>query len=269
MLPLLQHTRLITGLLVVMLFTRVVVSSTSATLPIQKQTSPQSSELDSDVSHWSSQLKSGDLEERREAVHGLSHIRTTAATSALIFALDDSSPIVRASAVGALGDRVDAGSAAAIALRLSSDKDPFVRKTAAYALGKATGAERTSALIAALKDKEPEVRAAAAVSLGEKPDAAAVEPLASALSDKSDFVRAQAARALGVNGRAAARAVASLVKLLTSDPDGEVKRQAAVALGSIGDRSALSALERAARDSDPYLAQAARASIRLIEEPVK
>jgi HEAT repeat protein len=53
--------------------------------------------------------------------------------------------------------------------------------------------------------------------------------------------------------------------LLASDEDLEVRRQAATALGSIGERSALSALERAARDSDPYLVQAALASIKILQ----
>ena len=109
------------------------------------------------------------------------------------------------------------------------------------------------------------MRGAAAVSLGDHPDTSAVGPLVVALSDKSDFVRAQTSRALGVNGRAAAPAVPVLIKLLLSDPEREVKRQAATALGLIGDRSALPALERASSDSDSYLASAARDSIRKIE----
>ena len=90
-------------------------------------------------------------------------------------------------------------------------------------------------------------------------------PLAAALSDKSAFVRAQTARALGVNGSAARQAVPTLIGLLASDRDAEVKRQAATALGSIGDHSALQSLDRATHDSDPYLAEAARDSIRMME----
>jgi HEAT repeat protein len=53
--------------------------------------------------------------------------------------------------------------------------------------------------------------------------------------------------------------------LLTSDEDSEVKRQAATALGEMGARLALTALERATHNSDPYLAQSARDAITAIE----
>lgn len=68
-----------------------------------------------------------------------------------------------------------------------------------------------------------------------------------------------------MNGSVATQVVPTLIGLLASDQDGEVKRQAAIALGSIGDRSALQALDRATHDSDPYLAQAALDSIRMME----
>jgi HEAT repeat protein len=68
-----------------------------------------------------------------------------------------------------------------------------------------------------------------------------------------------------VNGRAAAQTVPALIALLTKDEDNEVKRQAAGALGQIKDRAALPALERARRDKDPYLVEAAAEAIRLIE----
>jgi HEAT repeat protein len=105
------------------------------------------------------------------------------------------------------------------------------------------------------------VRGAAVVSLSNLADATAIMPLISALEDKSEFVRAHAAAALGANGRAAAQAVPNLVKLLTSDKDPEVRRQAATALGMIGEPSALPALEHATHASDPYLSQAAREAI--------
>ena len=262
----LQQRRVIAGLLVVIFFAPIAGSSLSAISPSQTKPEQQSSnEIEAEVTHWSALLKSGDQEERRDAVMRLSHIKGDAATSALLPALSDPSPLVRAAAVAALGERADSSVASALAARLSSDKNVFVRKTAAYALGKFSGTERTASLIAALRDKEPEVRGAAAVSLGDHADAAAIGPLTAALADKNAFVRAQAARALGVNGRAATQEVPALIALLASDTDGEVRRQAAIAIASIGDRSALPALERAARDSDPYLAQAARASIKMIE----
>ncbi|HSB08156.1 MAG TPA: HEAT repeat domain-containing protein [Blastocatellia bacterium] len=218
----------------------------------------------SDVARWSAQLKSGDEEERREAAMILSSIEGPAAVAALTDALTDKSPRVRAAAINALSERDGESIARLLIARLAEDKDEFVRKSAGYALAKLRGAERTGALIEALNDKSPEVRGAAAVSLGDHADARAIAPLADALGDKSAFVRAQAARALGVNGISAAQAVSKLINLLNSDPDNEVKRQAATALGRIGDRAALEPLERARRDKDPYLAQAALDAIRQI-----
>lgn len=264
--PVVQHTRLITGLLVIVFFARIAASSSPTISPWQPQINQRHSrEIEAEVAHWSAQLKSSDLEERREAVMNLSRLDGDAALSALVSALTDASPGVRALAVAGLGERSDASVVALVAARLTSDKDAFVRKAAAYALGSFSGTERTKALLVALKDKDAEVRGAAAVSLGDHADAAAVAPLAVALSDKSAFVRAQTARALGVNGRAATQSVPSLISLVASDPDAEVKRQAATALGSIGDRSALPALEQASRNYDSHLAHAARDSIRMIE----
>ncbi len=261
-----QHTRIITGLLVAIFFARIVGSSFLSIAQSQPQVNQRHSrEVEAEVAHWAAQLKSSDQEERREAAMALSRLDGDAAASALVSALTDASPGVRAIVIAGLGERSDTAVVPLVAARLTSDKDAFVRKTAAYALGSFSGTERTTALIAALKDKDPEVRGAAAVSLGDHADAAAIAPLAAALSDKSAFVRARAAHALGVNGSAATQAVSTLIRLLASDQDGEVKRQAATALGSIGDRSALPALERASRDSDPYLVQAARDSIRMIE----
>ena len=265
--PAVQHRRLIiAGLHVILILARIVASGSPSVSPSLPQVNQRHSrEIDTEVGQWSAQLKSGDPEQRREAAMQLSRIEGNAATSALVSALTDPSPLVRGAVAASLGERADPSVASPLGARLTSDKDAFVRKTAAYALGRFSGTERTAALLAALKDKDPEVRGAAAVSLGDHAESAAVAPLAAALSDKSAFVRAQTARALGVNGSGARQAVPTLIGLLTSDQDGEVKRQAATALGSIGDRSALQALDRATRDSDPYLAQAARDSIRMVD----
>ncbi|HEX5734366.1 MAG TPA: HEAT repeat domain-containing protein [Blastocatellia bacterium] len=216
------------------------------------------------MARLTSQLNSSDEEERRSAVLTLAALENDAARNPLISALSDRSERVRAAAVTALGRFEDTGLATIVAPLVTKDKSAFVRKSAAYALGRLRSQAGTVALVAALRDKEIEVRGAAAVALGEYPDAQAVEPLTAALADKSEFVRAQAARALGANGRAAARAVPSLIRVLTSDQDLEAKRQAATALGQIGDQSALPALEAALRASDPHLSSAALTAIKQI-----
>ncbi len=256
----------ITGLLVVACLARIDGSSLSSRASPSQVNQRHFREAEVEVAHWSAQLKSSNQEERLDAAVRLSSLDGDAALLALKSALADVSAAVRAVALAGLGERMDTSVVPLVAAHLTSDKDAFVRKTAAYALGALSGGERTAVLITGLKDKDPEVRGAAAVSLGDHPDPAALAPLTAALADKSAFVRAQAARALGVNGGAAAQAVPTLIKLLASDPDAEVKRQAATAAGAIGDRSALPALERASRDHDTYLAQAALDSIRMIEK---
>jgi HEAT repeat protein len=262
-----KHTGFAATSLVLLLVTRVTASSINPVMLTPPHVYRQSSgSADSDIAHWSSQLKSSGEEDRREAAMQLALLKGDGALVALTSAITDPSPRVRAAVAASLANRGDEAAVPFLAARVAQDKDKFVRKTTAYALGGFHAADRTLALIGALKDKDPEVRAAAAISLGDHPDTGAVAPLASALSDRNDFVRAQAARALGVNGRAAVQAIPALTSLLREDPDNEVKRQAAAALGAIGDRSALTALERAARDKDPYLAQAASDAIGLIEK---
>jgi len=218
------------------------------------------------MARLSAQLKSADTEGRREAAMSLSRFKDKAVASLLLDALDDPSPIVRAAVVTALGDIADSSVVRALTRVLTSDKEVFVRKAAAYALGRISGSESTKALVSVLKDKDPEVRGAAAVSLGEHADPSTTAPLISALSDKDAFVRARAAAALGAIGPPASRAVPTLITQLKSDADAEVKRQIATSLGSMGDRSALPALHAAALDSDPYLADAARISIKKLND---
>ena len=115
----------------------------------------------------------------------LAALETPAAIPALTSALNDASERVRALALTGLSRLNDSSLVPMIAARLAQDKKPFVRKAAAYALGKFGRTEATAALVAALKDKDIEVRGAAAVALGEYADAAAIAPLTVALADKS------------------------------------------------------------------------------------
>lgn len=248
------------------LATTIVASSFTAAIQSQpSKTQRDSRQMESEVAQWSERLRSGNEEERREAAMELSNLKSSGAVSLLASLLNDGSPRVRAAAAAALAGQPEESSVPVLAACLAKEENAFVRKTAVYALGGFRGPERTAAVIASLKDRDLEVRGAAAVSLGDHPDASAIAALTIALSDKSAFVRARAARALGVNGSSAGSAVTNLIRLLASDEESEVKRQAAAALGLIGDRSALSALERARNSRDPYLVDAAIEAIRMIE----
>jgi HEAT repeat protein len=263
--PLAQHSAFVASLATLTFVIQIAIYSPSSFSSRIHSNTQAPGETGAEVSRWTSLLKSSDEEERRNAALQLSRLKDDSAGSALASALTDPSPRVRAAAAAGLAERGEESAAPLLASRLAQDKDKFVRKITGYALGGFHGHERTAALVAALKDKDMEVRGAVAVSLGDHPDAEAIPALSVALSDKTAFVRAQAAHALGVNGRAASQAVPNLIHLLTKDDDPEVRRRAATALGEIGDRSALPALERASHDKDPYLDQAAVEAIRIIK----
>jgi HEAT repeat protein len=211
-------------------------------------------------------LKSPEEEVRLDTVIRLSALRTPGAAGALASAASDQSERVRAAAIVGIGNCGDTAFAPIVIARLLEDKSIPVRKSAAYALGKLRYDQSVAALTSALHDKDLEVRGAAAVSLGEYEGPAAITALIAALSEKSEFVQERAARALGRYGPASASAVSTLMKLLTGDAVHGVKLHAAIALGQIGDRSAVPALEKAARDKDPYVSRAALEALKTIAE---
>ena len=213
-------------------------------------------------------LTSREEEVRLDTVIRLSSLHTPAAARALASASSDQSARVRAAAIVGLGNCGDSSFAPIVAGRLLEDKIFFVRKCAAYALGKLRSDQSVRALTSALHDKDLEVRGAAAVALGEyeSQDPTAIAALTAALSDTSEFVRERSARALGRYGRASASAVPTLIRLLTGDAGHGVKLQAATALGEIGDRSALPSLEKAIHDKNPYVSRAAAEALKRITE---
>lgn len=215
--------------------------------------------------HLSSELSAPEEERRLDAVITLGAYRSAAVVSALASALRDRSPRVRAAAATGLAAAAGPDSVPALAEALDREKKASVRKSLAHALGSVADRRSTPALLSALKDKEAEVRGAAAVGLGRYADPSAVPFLVEALTDRDAFVRARAAAALGTIANDSRPAVPALIKLLSSDENAEARRQAAHALGAIGDPAALSALEQTSQSEDPYLSQAAAEAIRRIK----
>jgi HEAT repeat protein len=114
-------------------------------------------------------------------------------------------------------------------------EEPVVRREALRALGKLR--ERASIdpqlvvplLLEGLKDEDPTVRQVAVTYLGivrDRPEEE-VEGLMSALADSQPAVRQAAAMALASYGLEAEPAVKTLTKVAASDPDDEVKQEAA------------------------------------------
>jgi HEAT repeat protein len=218
-------------------------------------------------------LTSSDKEERRDAVMRLGWMQRSDSSRAAALALNDPTPIVRATAARAVL-WLPANEAVQLLIPLLRDKEEFVRQEAAYALGETRSRAAAPELIGALeRDKTPAVRGAAAVALGLIGDETAVVPLtqtfslrvrASGLLNKirrrkepeNEFVRRAAASALGqIRSRAA---VPALMEALTDERAGDdVRREAARALGLIGDSAAVPALRAVLGSRDAYLARIA------------
>ncbi|MDQ3686272.1 MAG: HEAT repeat domain-containing protein [Acidobacteriota bacterium] len=227
-------------------------------------------------------LNSSDSEERRDAVLRLGALARPESSRVAALALSDAAAIVRATAVRAVLS-LPPEESTSLVLPLLSDRDEFVRREAAYALGMTRSRAGVASLINVLEsDKSPGVRGAAAVSLGLIGDETAAQPLAQSLvrrisrsgflnritrrrEEENEFVRRAAVRALGDIG--SREAVPALIGILSNDRAADdVRREAARSLGRIGDAAAIPALQRAALDArDPYLSQHALEALRKLE----
>jgi HEAT repeat protein len=218
-------------------------------------------------------LGSADEEERRDALMRLGAMHRAAASRVALPLLSDPSPKVRVMAAKAILSLGPDESAAAL-LPLLNDKDEFVRREVAYALGATRSRTATTSLTdRLLNDKEDGVQGAAAVALGMIGDENAVIPLASVLApqlsapakskrkaETNQFVLRAAAVALGqIKNRAGTPA---LIAALNNEKfPADVRREAARSLGLIGDPAAIPALKSASISEDPFLAQLAFESL--------
>ncbi|HBB86091.1 MAG TPA: hypothetical protein DC047_00575 [Blastocatellia bacterium] len=247
--------------------------------------SPQGSltPLQIEIEKQTQRLGSIETEERRDAVSRLGSMHHPTASRAASPALHDSVPIVRATAAAAISS-LPPSERAGLLIPLLADKDEFVRREVAFALGKTRSQSGVQPLIERLTtDKKDSVRGAAAVALGEIRDASATLSLAETLSpgfgvaspssrkskkEKDLFLLRAAARSLGQIG--SRNGLPGLIAALQDEkmPD-DVRREAAVALGLVGDAAAVPALRSVEVARDPYLAEAAREAIHRIEHQPK
>jgi HEAT repeat protein len=225
-------------------------------------------------------LSSTEVEERRDALMRLGSMHNPDASRVALSALGDPVAIVKATAAGAILS-LPADESARGLIPLLSDKDEFVRRETAYALGKTGNRTAVAPLVKLLlNDKLDSVRGAAAVALGEIRDETAVLPLASVLNPQlglvptkrskkkkkpeNPFVLRATARSLGqIGSRAGLPAL--IYALQDEQGEADVRRESAIALAAVGDSSALPALRQALTALDPYLSQAAHEAIRKIQ----
>jgi HEAT repeat protein len=249
----------------------------AASLRQQRSASGSLTPVQLEIERQRTRLGSAEGEERRDAVTRLGSMHHPEASRAALAGLRDPLAIVRATSTGAILS-LPAEESASSLIALLSDKDEFVRKETAYALGKTRSRTAVTLLIERLvNDKKEEVRGAAAVALGQISNEVAVAALAAVLGSQSPskknkktkreenpFVLRASARALG---QIASRAgVPALIATLQDEKaDDDLRRESAFALGAIGDGVALPALRNALSSHDPHLVQIAHESIRKIE----
>lgn len=151
---------------------------------------------------------------------------------------------------GALGDLAGPREARRLAVQRLANR-PRVRE-----------AQRLAALLRT--DEDPMIRRIAAVGLGRIATPEARLALDAALADENEFVRRRAAESLGRVGDS--QALAPLHRVLLEDPDPEVRRSAALALGRLRRLDSVDTLVTAQSDSDPSVRQAATAALARLEQ---
>jgi len=234
-------------------------------------------------------LREGRRQVRIGAARALGQIGGAHALEALLVCLrDDKDRIVRAGAAMALGQIGGAEATDALVDVLEEDRDKIVRARAAISLGQIGGERAVKALTETLKDryedeavwrmaigalgriwrlpplvrlghKDATIRRDAAVALGQLRDEQALEPLKAALRDRNEGVRHRAISALGrIWG------LSQLVRL--GDDWATERKEAAAALGQLGDARAVEPLIAALRDGDAAVRLAATEALGQLED---
>jgi HEAT repeat protein len=180
-------------------------------------------------------LARGSPKARAAAAHALGEVTEPTekhrAAEALIRALDDDRPEVRAEACASLGDLAEAAALPLLVKRLD-DGMPLVRQNAAIALGAIGHADGFGPLADALREGPADLRFQAATSLAEIDAARSFDPLVGALGDGDPLVVGAAALALGAIGDK--RAIEHLAPLLEHAVPA-ARFDAAYALAELGD----------------------------------
>jgi len=172
-----------------------------------------------------------------------------ARVAALVSALKDSDPGVRAAAAEALG-RLDDKSAGNALAGLLNDPSPEVQEHAVMALAELEDPRAVPGLEKLLASSDADTRQQAASRLGDLDLTVAPASLINALKDPNADVREAAANSLGnIEDQ---KSVPALVPLL-NDPDKDVQEATVNALHNIGGPVAMQALIGALKSKDPQV----------------
>lgn len=252
-----------------------------------------------DLQGYAEQLRTGNVEEKREALFQIRNLRSADASRIAVAALKDKTPMVRATAASSVVFLPQAEASAAL-LPLLNDSDEFVRREGAFAIGEVGDVSTGPQLLTALsRDKSPEVKTAVAIALGKVGNPASVPVLSKLFSERptedNEMLRMAAARSIGQiaekmrSGRVTALtpqnflpekykdlgtrptpdllshfadAQRTLARVLESSSEADdTRREAAFALGAIGDKSSEPVLSKYTSSPDPFLAEICREAL--------
>lgn len=181
------------------------------------------------------------------------------AAAPLLAALKDQDTKIRQDAMTAIGQLEHPES---IRMLVSALVDQEIRERVGEAL-KILGINAVPPLIAALKEENEELRAAAALVLGQIRDEQALEPLVDLLeTGKEPTSRVAAARALGALG--GQNAIEPLYQAFKDEQE-EVRLEAAIILGRMGDARAFGPLRVAASNGSSTASREMNALIKNLQ----
>lgn len=251
----------------------------AAAVTVRAQTADRLTPIQREIEKQRQRLGSSEVDERRDALMRLGNLHRPDASRAAVAGLNDAMPAVRVAAAHAIVS-LPADEAVNLLLPLLQDKLEFIRREAAYALGETRSRSAVSMLANSLTtDKEMSVRAAAAIALGEIGDVSAVPALSQVLTgaptgkkksknQPDPFVMRAAAHSLGqIHSPSCVNLL--IATLANESNSADVRREAAIALGMIGDAAAIPALRAALASDDPYLSEAGRNALRKMHVAVK
>jgi HEAT repeat protein len=201
-------------------------------------------------------LKSADVEVRRQALSSLNHSDLSdSLIKEMLALLKDSDGEVRARAATAVGTHGEAALPGVPALIAQLQRDSYkeARETAARALGrigKAVPGNREAVQPlrqAAEKDADPVTRVVAlgALAMMEQDVAGQITAMRKYLHHDEPLVRMKASHALGMLGTVAKAAAPEIVGVLEQETDPHRRGYIARALGNTGDPESLPALYKA------------------------
>ncbi len=212
----------------------------------------------------STQLESPNLRDRMVALANLRHVPSEDAVPLIKKVLEDESLQLRSMAIFALGIKSTPESYPILVRILETDPDYGIRADAAGALGYLGDARAFEVLSRAFyEDTDWLVRFSAAVSLGNIKDPRAREVLLQALDSKEIVLQEAAISALGEIQ--AIDSVDSILRFAQSD-DWLIRQRLAEALGNLPTPKSVSALKYLEKDSHFNVAEAARISLKRLEE---